>query len=167
MTRSTRSRGLGLVAGAAAALACWTVPAARAADKPAPVPVYLEPIGDGIVEGLAVDKVERALRDRLRRQKAIVLVDEPGQAAITLRVTECAGWGEKRHVSEGGDRVFFRPGSETSYGVRTENRSYLLLVVRATRGETFKDLVSHDGDRTVKAATDSVADQLLRFARKD
>lgn len=158
-----------IAAAAAAALLVSTggPSLARAAARPAPVPVYLQPIGDGVVEGLAVEKVERTLRERLGRKKSIVLVTEPEQATITLKVTQCAGWGEKRRVSEAGDRIFFRPGSETSYGVRTENRTHVLLVVHATWGERFAELASHDGDRTLKAATDSVVDEVERLARRN
>ena len=138
-----------------------------AGAKPAPVAVYLEPIDPAVVEGLAVRKVEESLRARLGRRKPIVLVDDPEKAAVTLSLVQCAGWGEKRRVSEAGDRVFFRPGTETSYGVRTENRSYIVMVVRATEGGRFTDLASHEGDRTLKAASDSVADQLVKIVRPD
>jgi hypothetical protein len=50
--------------------------------------------------------------------------------------------------------------------VRNEHSTHVSIVVRATWGERFRDLVSHQSDKTIKAAADSVADELERFTRK-
>lgn len=164
MRHENRTRRTVAALGALAAL--LSTGAVQAGVRPAPIAVYLEPTADGVVQGLAVGKVEQVLRERLARKKSIVLVAEPEQAALVLRLTECAAWGERRRVSEAGDRVFFKPGSETSYGVRTEHRTQVLLVLRATWGERFDDLASHDSDRNLKDAADSVADQLHQLVTK-
>ena len=151
---------------APAALLVMLTASVEAGPQPAPIAVHLVPVEDGVIQGLDPAKAERVLRERLARKKSITLVPDEEGAAIVLRVTQLAGWGEKKHTGEASDRVFFKPGGETSYGARTERTRYVSIVVRATWGERFRDLVSHESDKTIKAAADSVADELDRFARK-
>lgn len=140
--------------------------------RPAPIAVFLEPVTGGAVQGVAVEKVEAALRARLGREKGLALVTEADQATVVLRVTECLAWAEKTHVTEITDRTPNLPtagrgrgvGPE-AYGSRTEHRPQVSLVVRATWPERFHDLQSGDGDRTLKDAADSVGDQLARVLK--
>lgn len=144
-------------------------PVSRAA---APVKVHLEPIAEGVIEGLDPAKAEQVLRDRLARRRSIVLVPEANDATIVLRVSELASWGEKRHVLEQADRGARIPtegrgiasGSEGYIGVRSERKAYVLIVVRASWKDHFEDLTSHDADHTLKAAADSIAKKLDRIA---
>jgi hypothetical protein len=147
---------------------------AAAGEKPAPVAVHLRPIEDDVVQGLPVEEVEAALRKRLAREKGITLVPNREDAAIVLSVSECLGWGEKRRINEADERnVAVNPdgrfknfGSEGAYGTRTEKRSQVSLVVRATWPEHFQDLHSADGESSLKSAADSVADQLGRLVKR-
>jgi hypothetical protein len=147
---------------------------AAAGEKPAPVAVHLEPIGEDVVQGLPVEKVEAVLRERLARVKGITLVPNREDAAVVLSVSECLGWGEKKRINEADERnVAVNPdrriknlGGEGVYGARTEYRSYVSLVVRATWPEHFEDLQSADADSSLKAAVDSVAGQLGRLVKR-
>jgi len=137
--------------------------------KPAPVAVYLEPIAEEAVQGFPVDKVEASLRERLARAKGLRMVSTAEDAVVVLRVKECVGWGEKKRVNEAEERnVAVNPkggpvrnrGSEGVYGTRTEYRTQVVLVVRATWPEHFQDLQAADDDRTLKSAVGTVADEL-------
>ena len=138
---------------------------AAAATRPEPLKVHLEEVAESAVRGLPVEDVEAALRKELKGRKSIVLVPTPEEATLVLRVTECTAWGEKRRVSEVDERnIGINPrgqevtnkGGEGMYGVRTEYATRVLLIVRATWGESFEDLQSADGDKNLKSAADTV-----------
>jgi hypothetical protein len=148
--------------------------AGTAAEKAEPVNVHLEAIDGTVVQGFPVDEVEKALRDRLARIKEIRLVPEPEEARVVLKVTECLGWSEKRRVDEAGDRPILGPtgdggvarGTEGAYGVRTETRPQISLVVRATWAEHFTDLQSATDEKQLKGAVDTVASQLAGIVKR-
>jgi hypothetical protein len=156
----------------AAALAFASV--ASAGDPgPAPTRVFLEGVSDDVVDGLDAAKVDAELRKKLAVRKTIVLAPEAEGATVTLRVTECLGWIEKRKINEAGDRPVAGPtgkggiarGHEGAYGVRTEEHPQVSLTVRATWGEHFVDLQSSDSDRTLRDAVESVSRELDALVR--
>jgi hypothetical protein len=151
---------------------CLAVAVVANAGTPAPTSVYLEPVEDSAVQGIAVEKVEKALRERLARDKRMQLVTSAEEAALVLSVAECLAWGEKKRVTEITDRTPNLPTDglggrrgPDAWGTRTENRTRVSLVVRASWKDRFHDLASHEDDRTLKAATDSVAGALSRLLK--
>ena len=157
------------------ALAVLLVPLRpAAAARPEPLKVHLEEIQESDVKGFPVDEVEAALRKELAGRKSIVLVETPDEAALVLRVTECTGWGEKHEVREVDERnIAINPdgrvknkGGEGTYGVRTEYRTHVVLIVRATWGDRFEDLQASDGDRNLKSAADTVGAGLDRLLKR-
>ena len=151
---------------AAIVLPALPVPAAVAANRPEPLKVHLEEVAQSAVQGFPVEDVEAVLRKEFRGRKTIVLVPTPEEAALVLRVTECVGWAEKRRINEANERkVATNRGLEAVYGVRTEYRTHVVLIVRATWSEHFEDLQAADDDRNLKSAADTVAialDQLVK-----
>jgi hypothetical protein len=163
----------------AATIVVPAVPLATAGDAPRPQPlkVHLEEVAESAVRGFPVEDVEAALRAELRGKKSIVLVPTAEEAALVLRVTECVGWGEKHRISEVDERnIAVNPvtrsgraknkGGEGMYGVRTEYRTQVVLVVRATWSDHFEDLQAGDDDRNLKSAADTVAGELDRLAKR-
>jgi len=157
-----------------AAILLLAAAAASAGEKRAAVAVHLEPVAEEAVQGLPVEKVEAALRQRLARTKGVTLVPSAEEATIVLRVSECLGWGEKVRTNEANERnigvnekgPIRNIGSEGVYGTRVEKRSRVSLVVRATWSGRFHDLQSADDDRSLKAAADTVADELARVVKR-
>ena len=147
---------------------------AAAGTSPEPLKVHLEEVAESAVRGFPVEDVEAALRAELRgRKKSIVLVPTPEEAALVLRVTECAGWTEKRKVNEVDERnIAINPsghrnkGSEGMYGVRTEYRAQVVLVVRASWSDHFEDLQASDNDHNLKSAADTVGIALDHLVKR-
>ena len=163
-----------MVRNATFAIVSLLAPGAPPSGAPAPVKVFLESAAEDAVEGVDAARVDAALRKELGGKKSLSLVATPEEAAVVLRVTECLVFTEKRRVNEARERPVNIPtegrgvagGTEGVYGTRTETTAQAVLVVRATWPGQFADLQSHDRDRSLKDAADSVADQLDALAKR-
>jgi hypothetical protein len=152
---------------------------ALAAPGPSPssaeIATYLVPVDEYVLsEDFSAAQVETVLRARLARLSALRLVDELTRGGMRVQVTGCArvtGPTVKRDPrppvtlppGRGHGRVVVR---DEEYGAAVENRTSVVLLVRATWQDETRDLASGEADQTLEAAASTVAREIEKLVKQ-
>jgi len=144
---------------------------AAAAPASPPPSLALAEIAEERVRGVEPERVERLLRKRLAKLKAVRWDSEAQTAELLAELRECTVVVVSRVSSKAGrdGHKVHNPwglpmtAGETSMGVESRPEVRVRLVLRVTTGERFHDLEFLDQDATLTEAVDEVADKLERW----
>jgi hypothetical protein len=140
----------------------------------AAIATYLVPVDEAVLgEDFSAAQVETALRGRLARRSALRLVDELTRGALRVQVTGCARVNAstvKRELhppatlppGRGHGRVVIR---DEEYGATAENRTFVVLLVRATWQDETREFASGEADLTLEGAASTVARQIEKLVK--